>query len=83
MQRHTAAGWDTIPAKEEVIGGKRMQPTYVNYGVVLSIDGEQIGELKSLIKDLGAKMIYQKVSSEHLTIIEKSKLNSEEKEELE
>jgi len=50
-----------------------MQPTYVNLGLVLSIDVEKIAELKALMCDLGAKLIYQKVSSDHLTVIEKNR----------
>lgn len=51
-----------------------MQPTYVNFGIVLSIDVERIAELKELMKDVGAKLVYQKVSSEHLMVIEKNRL---------
>jgi hypothetical protein len=52
-----------------------MQPTYVNYGVVMSIDVEKIAELKALLQDLGAKLVYQKVSSDHLTVIEKNRIS--------
>lgn len=51
-----------------------MQPTYVNYGLVLSVEVETIPEIKALLKDVGAKLVYQKVSGEHLTVIEKNRL---------
>jgi len=52
-----------------------MMPTYINYGIVVSIDVERIPELKALLEDLGAKLIYQKASSNHLIIAERQKPN--------
>jgi hypothetical protein len=55
-----------------------LPPTYVHYGLVASLDVSKIPELKALLEDMGAKLLYQKVSTNRLTIVEKPHYKEEE-----